>query len=273
MVAADGRVVWFYDQAAVLPDETGRPAFVQGVMLDITARMRVEQALPDSESRRLRVLEDMLRSEEAERARIAGILHDDTIQAMTAALILLDRLQRAAAGGPAERLAGAVVGARSTLAQAVDRTRRITFELRPPLLETQGLGPALGDLVKELGGMQVTLDVRVGRHPFLIEDLAYRTVAEALANAQRHSMATAVRVSLTDCPEYLDGRVTDNGRGFDVEAARDRRSAGLHRGLEAMRERVALTGGQLEVRSTPGCGATVAFRIPLQPAVRPGADP
>jgi PAS domain S-box-containing protein len=269
VVAADESVVWFWDQATVLPDEAGRPSLIQGVMLDITDRVRAEQALHASEGRRQRVLEEMLRGEEAERARIATALHDDTIQVMTASLILLDRVERAMASGAVQHLAGAVRETRDTLAQAVERTRRMTFELRPPLLETQGLGPALRDLTDQVpkeGGFTVDLDLRVGRHAFVIEDLAYRTVAESLANARRHSMATCVRVRIADTDDHLIGRIADDGRGFEVDCPTP---AGGRMGLEAMRERVALAGGRLEIRSSPGSGATIAFAIPLGPESSP----
>ena len=269
VMAADGSVLWFYDQATVLPDDEGRPSLVQGVMLDITDRVRAEQALHASESRRQMVLEEMLHGEEAERARIAMALHDDTIQVMTAALILLDRVERAVTSGSVQHLAAAVRETRNTLAQAVERTRRMTFELRPPLLETQGLGPALRDLTDQVsreGAFTVELDLRVGRHPFVIEDLAYRTVSESLANARRHSMATCVRVRIADTEEHLVGRIADDGRGFEVDGSM---LPGARMGLDAMRERVALAGGRLEIRSTPGSGATVAFAIPLGPDSRP----
>ncbi|MGN6377670.1 MAG: PAS domain-containing protein [Gaiellales bacterium] len=265
VMASDGRVMWFYDRATVLPDEHGRPNLIQGVMLDITARVRAEQALHESETRRQRVLEEMLRTEEAERARIATALHDDTIQVMTASLILLDRIERAAATGAVQNLAGAVGETRDTLAQAVERTRRMTFELRPPLLETQGLGPALHDLTEQASReaeFTVELDLRVGRHPFVIEDLAYRTVTEALANARRHSMAATVRIRILDTGQHLVGRVADDGRGFDLD---DPGLADAQMGLDAMRERVALAGGRLDVRSSSGRGATVSFAIPLAP--------
>jgi signal transduction histidine kinase len=188
---------------------------------------------------------------------------------MTASLILLDRVERAMASGAVQHLAGAVRETRDTLAQAVERTRRMTFELRPPLLETQGLGPALRDLTDQVpkeGGFTVDLDLRVGRHAFVIEDLAYRTVAESLANARRHSMATCVRVRIADTDDHLIGRIADDGRGFEVDCPTP---AGGRMGLEAMRERVALAGGRLEIRSSPGSGATIAFAIPLGPESSP----
>jgi two-component system, NarL family, sensor histidine kinase UhpB len=269
VLAADGRIVWFYDQARVLPDERGRPALIQGVMLDITDRKRVERDLGLSEARRRQVLEEMLRAEEAERARIATELHDDTIQVMTAALFLLDRLRRSGRSASPEAMAGTLDEARETLAQAVERTRRMTFELRPPLLETQGLQPAVRDLAEEAaraGRFRVELDLQVGRHPFLIEDLAYRTVAEALSNARRHAGARVVRIRLGEQDGQLCGEVTDDGQGFDVPRALDRSRMRMHLGLDAMCERVALAGGKVDLRSHPGRGTTVAFTIPLRAA-------
>jgi PAS domain S-box-containing protein len=123
IVAADGRVVWFYDRARAVSRDGGRTRNLQGVMLDITDRKVAEQALQESEARRSRVLEEMLRAQEAERARIAVDLHDDTIQVMTATLFLLDRLAWAAADGDLERIAEGSRGARDTGPDR-DRTRR-----------------------------------------------------------------------------------------------------------------------------------------------------
>jgi two-component system, NarL family, sensor histidine kinase UhpB len=266
ILAADGRTVWFNDRAATVTDAAGAPAIVQGVMLDITARRTAEGALRDSDARRQQVLEEMLRTEEAVRARIATELHDDTIQVMTAALILLDRVELAAAKEDPQRLAETVHGARDALASAVERTRRMTFELRPPLLEQHGLAAAIRDLADEAateGGFSVAVDLEVERYPFAIEDLAYRTVQEALANVRRHASANAVSVSLRAVTGELRGKVTDDGRGFDVERALDRSAMRMHLGLDAMRERVQLAGGDLSIDSRPGRGARVEFRIPL----------
>ncbi|HUZ84643.1 MAG TPA: PAS domain-containing protein [Gaiellales bacterium] len=264
IVTPDGRVHWFADQAVYIPPKDGRPEQVQGVMMDVTARKRAEQALSVSERRREQLLAEMLRAEEAERRRIAEELHDDTIQVMTAALIQIDRLTGDGAdAGPRGQVLAQV---RSTLTDAVERTRRMTFRLRPPLLEAQGLAAAVRVLaadVTEDGDLAVALDVVVPRIGSGIEELAFRTVQEALTNVVRHAAAGSARVCLSVVDQSLVGEVSDDGVGFDVAEALDRSRMRMHLGLEAMRERIYVAGGELEIHSSPGDGTAVGFRLPL----------
>ena len=219
---------------------------------------------------RRRALDDLLRAEEAERERIAMELHDDTIQVMTAALITLDRVTPAISAGDSERAIETLNLVRRTLVTAVERTRRMTFELRPPLLEAHGLQAAVRDLADEAareGGFEVDLHATVDRYPFAIEDLVYRTVQEALSNVRKHARASKVAIALQERQGSLTGWVRDDGRGFDLERALDRRRMRMHVGLDAMRERVHLAGGRLDIRSEKAAGTSVEFAIPL-PAPR-----
>jgi PAS domain S-box-containing protein len=266
MLAADGRVMWFNERAHLVNDDAGRPAAIHGVIIDITARRLAEEALRESETRRGRVLAEMLRAEEAERARIATELHDDTIQVMTAALFTLDRVPPAIAAGDSERALETLRTLRGTLVTAIERTRRMTFELRPPLLEAHGLRIAVRDLADEAsreGGFEVDLHATVDRYPFAIEDLVYRTVQEALSNVRKHAHASKVAIALHERNGNLTGWVRDDGRGFDIERALDRRRMRMHVGLDAMRERVNLAGGRLDIHSEKAVGTSVEFAVPL----------
>jgi PAS domain S-box-containing protein len=269
MHAADGRVMWFNERAHLVTDDAGRPAAIHGVIIDITARRLAEEALRESETRRGRVLAEMLRAEEAERARIATELHDDTIQVMTAALFTLDRVPRTIAAGDTERALETLGTLRRTLVSAVERTRRMTFELRPPLLEAHGLGIAVRDLADEAareGGFEVDLHASIERYPFAIEELVYRTVQEALANVRKHARASKVTIALQERNGSLTGWVRDDGRGFDIERALDRHRMRMHVGLDAMRERVHLAGGRLDIHSEKAAGTSVEFAVPLPPS-------
>ncbi len=237
-------------------------------MFDTTERHRAQEALRRSELARHEVLEAMLHSEAAARAQIAGELHDDTIQVMTAALMAVERVTIAAVGTD-QRVADALEDARATLRTAVERARRLTFELRPPLLDAQGIGAALRDLADEVGqegGFAVALAAPDGRFSYLVEDLAFRTVKEALVNARKHSQASRVEVRLWSDEAWLRGCVADDGRGFDVTRALDRSGMRLHLGLDAMHERLRLAGGDVSISSSPGKGARVDFAIPLGPS-------
>jgi signal transduction histidine kinase len=247
-------------------------SFMQAVANVLAAaihRERDRRALEQSELRRRQTLSELVRSGEEERQRIAAELHDDTIQVMTAALIILDREVRAIADGDQLRAMAAVREMRTTLHEAVDRTRRLTFELRPPVLEARGLAAALNDLLAEVGrsaGFRVRLEAATPRLAPDIESLAYRTVQELVTNARKHSHADSLLVTLQGRPDRLDVLVTDDGVGFDHDRVFIRGPLRLNFGLESSAERITLAGGDFDVVTGPGVGTTVRFSIPLAAA-------
>jgi signal transduction histidine kinase len=222
-------------------------------------------ALLDAEEQRRMVLNQMLSAEADERARIAEELHDDTVQVLTATLLSLDRQRLSGDRGSYEASAEAGRRARDTLALALERTRRLMFELRPPLLEAHGLAPAVRDLVEHANhelGLEVEVHVDVPRYVEAFETLVYRIVREAVANVRRHARAHRLEVTLTQIDGELRGTITDDGRGFDVHRALDRHRTRMHLGLDATIERIRLAGGAIDIDSTPGEGTRLEFRLP-----------
>ncbi len=246
------------------------PAGVVVSFADITDQIATEHALADSEEQRRKVTGEMLRVEAEERARIAMDLHDDTIQVLAATLVSLDRLASAIDRGDVAAGRDAAAVARSTLATALERARRLMFELRPPLLEASGLGAAITALVDQAAmdtGWSVEVEVDLPRYSPATEALVYRTVQEVVTNARKHAQASQVSVTLSERDGVVRAEVVDNGRGFELDAALDRDRMRLHLGLEALFERVRLSGGELEVRTAPGKGTAVSFRAPVYPGV------
>jgi PAS domain S-box-containing protein len=238
---------------------------VGAVLVDVTDARRAQEALRTSEAARRRLLEQMLHGEDQERARIAGELHDDVIQVMAATLMRLDQLSSRIEHGDSHAAARMVTAARDTLHRATERTRRLTFELRPQLLEGGGLQPALSDLVHlaaREGGFGWDVDVPDVRHPWAIEELVYRTVAEAVSNVRRHASASHLRVIIEERDGELRGEVVDDGCGFDARQALDVRARRLHMGLSAMTERLRLSGGTVDIDSAPGRGTRITFALP-----------
>jgi signal transduction histidine kinase len=265
-------------QALNLIHEANPVAVVLSLMVLLAVALRVtlsfrrlresEQlraALVEAEEQRRMVLNQMLRAEADERARIAEELHDDTIQVLTATLFSLDRERLAGERGDTDGAADAAAKARTTLALALERTRRLMFELRPPLLEAHGLAPAVRDLVAHANadlGLEVDAQIDVPRYTEAFETLVYRIVREAVANVRRHARARRLEVSLVHAGGELRGRVTDDGRGFDVHRALERGRAGMHLGLDATMERVRLAGGTIDIQSAPGEGTRLDFVLP-----------
>ena len=91
-----------------------------------------------------------------------------------------------------------------------------------------------------------------------VEEVVYRVAQESLQNAAKHSACSRVKLLLNSTDEFIRLSVHDNGCGFEDAAA----GKSMSFGLAGMRERAALSGGRLVVRSAPGKGATVLLELP-----------
>jgi signal transduction histidine kinase len=214
-----------------------------------------------------RELRRSIEATENERRRWARELHDETLQDLAAVRLLLGALK----GG--EELGD---GARRQLDQALEQLtvsisglRRLIADLRPAALDALGVGPALDAFAARLapvGSVEVVLDVRLAyedgrtatRLSPAVEETIYRLVQEAINNAIKHAEATRTEVTLLEDEHVVTITVTDDGRGFDP----DRSDEGF--GLVGMRERAALVGGTLEIRSALGAGTMVRAVLPAR---------
>lgn len=204
------------------------------------------------------LLDDLILSQERERARIAAGVHDDSLQAITAASLRVQHLRRRLSD-PAdveilERLD-------ESLAQAADRLRRLVFDFRPPRLSSDGLAAAAGDLLDGLAedhAIEVRVEDRLTAEPPVpTRLLLYRMLQEAVANVGKHADADRCTVVLGEQEGGYLVRVADDGVG-----AENLHTAPGHLGLVLMRERAALAGGWFRISSVPGSGTTVTFWVP-----------
>lgn len=202
---------------------------------------------------------------EQERRRWARELHDDTLQNLASLRVLLSGARRRTAGSPVS----------PTLDQSIERIdetivelRRLIADLRPAALDELGVEAALGSLSERLSVTGVDIDMYVelgstdekgGRFEPSLEDTVYRLVQESLNNAVRHGHAKRAIVEVVEEDGEIRIRVTDDGSGFDPS----RPGGGF--GLLGMRERVKLTGGRIEIRSSEQ-GTTITAALP---AIRP----
>jgi len=214
------------------------------------------------QKRRRSEVDALLNAEAEQRARIAEELHDDTIQVMVASLVEIDRVKRQLRDGRLDEAQDTLDLARDVLAAATERTRKLTFELRPQLLEAAGLRAAVGELTRQLAdhtGAEVDLHAPPGRYPSHVETLAYRTIREALINIRTHARARHAAVTIVEREGALHVEIRDDGSGFTQT------SAGLsdHFGIEISRERVEAAGGAFHIHSRPSRGTTVSFDLPL----------
>jgi signal transduction histidine kinase len=234
----------------------GGPTVRMAIITDLTERKRAE-------STRLDLMKRLLSVEDEERRRIARELHDETGQSLTALLVGLrvieQQTQRSEVREAATRL-------RRVAAQTVDNVGRLARGLHPSVLDDLGLLAAARRYVTDYAkGHGLAVDLKseglgTRRLPSLIQTTMYRILQEGLTNVARHARAARVELELRLDGGVLELRIQDDGIGFDPATAEATRT-GL--GLHGMGERVALLGGTIEIRSTPGKGTTVHARVPV----------
>jgi PAS domain S-box-containing protein len=266
MVARDGHEVWVRDDAVVSRDRRGRLTLRQGLVYDVTDQKMAEgeirrtlDRLRQTDDERRRLLSRVVAAQEEERRRIAGDIHDDSVQVMSAVGIRLEMLHRRVTD---EAQVKVIEQLQATVRTAVERLRQLMFELRPPALDRDGLVAAVRLFLERFegdGGPAFTLENRlINEHEGSTRLALYRIVQEAVTNVRKHANASTASVNF----DHRDGgtvvRVIDDGVGFD--ASQD--SPPGHLGLSAMREHAEIAGGRLTILSRPGNGTTVEVWIP-----------
>ena len=219
---------------------------------------RDEEALRGSSERIRHLGARLLHAQDSERSRIARELHDDISQQV--ALLSIDlELLLGAVQPDTEPLAGEALNRVQDLARSV---HDLSHRLHPAKLRLLGLVPALQALQRELSRSDKTIAfTHEGVPPNLPPDLTlsvYRVVQEAVQNALKHGRARTVTVDLRGGSNVLGLTVSDDGVGFDVDAA-----WGEGLGLISMGERIEAIEGTLDIRSTPGGGTGLTITVPL----------
>jgi signal transduction histidine kinase len=232
-------------------------------MCDI--RKQAGEALKNTSERCQWLSHRLLEIQETERRNLARELHDEIGQALTAVKIHLQAAQRSVTAKASPHHFDECV---RIVERALQQVRNLSLNLRPPLLDDLGLPAALRwqlDAQGRAAGLtaQFTSNALTDRlHPDL-ETICFRVAQEALTNAVRHAQAKKVSVELRQLENEVHLSIKDDGKGFDVQAARARALKGRSMGLLSMEERVMLAGGRLELDSAPNRGTRVHAVLPL----------
>jgi PAS domain S-box-containing protein len=252
----DGHYLWARVEGRFVRRD-GKPVLTVLTVWDITERKKMED--------QLHALAEKLHTiREEERTRISREIHDEFGQAMTSLKFDLALLARTI---PAERK-DALDKARGMMLyidQTIQLIRRISTELRPPILDDFGLKAAIE---WQACDFQAKTGIRCELRSNLKEELPlgkeqsisiFRIFQEALTNVARHAAATRVVVDFHKRQNRLTLKIKDNGRGITENGIIDKASLGI----TGMKERAFSRGGELDIRGMPKKGTTIQFSIPL----------
>ena len=219
----------------------------------------------------------LIASQEAERKRIAGELHDSLGQS----LVIIRNWAMLGAGqlendAPAREELDEI----NTIAsRTINEVREIAYNLGPYHLERLGFENSIRDMasrVAQSSGIAIAteLDALDGALASETQMSLYRVTQEALNNVVKHSRATETRIALKRESTGVRLTVADNGQGFDPQTSKASETLDASRpglGLKGMAERVRLLGGVLTIRSAPEQGTTVEALLPDTPENAKGA--
>ena len=245
------------------------PGLHLSAMRDVTdrnqARRETEARLRDSHEQLRRLSARSRARREEDRTRLARELHDQLGQALAGIKIDLHWIGQHVGPDREHGTVGAKVDATMRLVDdTIWRVRRLSGQLRPPVLDKLGLVAAIEWEAKEFE-RRASIRTRVqsnAEHVALDPGRAtavFRMLQEALTNVATHANATRIMVNVREANGTLALTISDNGRGISREDAGSADSLGLL----GMKERAALLGGSVEVRPNRPRGTVVLVVVPL----------
>jgi len=229
------------------------------------ARLQSDRLLNELQQAHRQLQEYASQSEELatakERNRLARELHDSVAQTLYGLTLQAEAASRKLNAGQIDEVVDYLGEIRDSAQQTLKETRLLIFELRPPILEEEGLVPALRarlESVESRSGLKTHINLQeVGRLSSGIESSLYGISNEVLNNILKHAHATEVRISLEKKDNKVILEISDNGVGFDPASVETH--GGL--GLKGMRERAEQFGGALEIQSSAK-GTKVTVEVP-----------
>jgi PAS domain S-box-containing protein len=257
-------------EAFAVPFTFDGASAVLNLVRDVTERKRAEAEKSHALQREQEALEDyahkLIASQEVERRRIAGELHDSLGQNL---LLIKNHVQQSLMSSAlAEPLREQLSSVNQLVSQAIAEVRHISHDLRPYQLDQLGLTRSLEAMIDAAGQSSgISFERKLDScDDVLIAEAAtnfYRIVQECLNNILKHAGARHVKIRLEHDIDHVRLVISDDGRGFVAPSGISRRTSG-GLGLRNMAERVRILGGTLKFNSAPGRGTNIEVLVPIR---------
>jgi len=209
------------------------------------------------------MIEATIQAQEAERQRMSRQMHDGPAQALSN-FILQSEIAMRLFDIDQEQAREELVSLKMAATSAFKQVRNFVFELRPMMLDDLGLIPTLkrySEAFKEQTEVEVDLSVSglERRLESYIEVIIFRSLQDLLGFAHREGDATSVKINMSIGENNVKISIEDNGKGFDVDEVF--KGSGIS--IKAIKDRIEMLGGFMEVESAGGNGCYFVFQIPV----------
>ncbi len=221
--------------------------------------------------------DQVIRSENEMRQKLARDLHDGPTQKVAALVMQLDYINKLLEQNPNEAKAE-LLKAREVAQQTVKEIRTSLFALRPLALETKGLSAALQqycERLREAEKVEITIDPGQfgGELDANVAATVFAIIDEAVNNARKHASGYPIFVKVMKQNSSLVATIQDRGPGFDLDQVLGSYEERSSLGLQNMRDRAKLIDGELRIESERGRGTRVTLVVPLKLVAASGTNP
>ncbi|HMH22837.1 MAG TPA: PAS domain S-box protein [Puia sp.] len=264
--AKDGSIYWVDMTIIPFLNENKQPYEYLALDTDITERKKAGELLQESYQEIRQLASHLQEIREEERSDIAREIHDELGQQLTGLKMDLSWIGKREILEQDPEISQKVVGIMDLLDTTIKTVRRIATDLRPSILDDLGLIAAIEwqsqEFQKRSGiGTEFISAMDEFKYSSIMAIGLFRICQESLTNVARHSGATNVCITLFEDNGYILLKIEDNGKGFEVQRGKDKKTLGLL----GMRERALMMGGDFTIDSQPGKGTILTVIIPLTP--------
>ena len=263
-ITKDGSTKWVHVHTSLLRDERGVPINFMGIVLDISSRKQAEYSMKEYQDQLNSLANELTLAEERERRKLASGLHDQVIQNLAMGKIILSEKLGMETS---EECRSVHEKLWKILDSTIRDSRKLIFDLSPPLLYDLGLGAAVDELGSRMGqeyGFSFEIEEK-GDCSVLEEALTvslYQMIRELLLNVVKHAKAIQVAISIVCSVGAVNIVVKDNGIGIEPSKV-----PGLFRtrdsfGLFSIHQRINSLGGSITIKTSITAGTSVTLNAP-----------
>ncbi|MCF8367663.1 MAG: PAS domain S-box protein [Bacteroidales bacterium] len=251
--------------AEVIMDEQGNPLKVIGVIQDVTERIEREKEIKNYQKSLQDLTTEISLVEEKHRKQIAANIHDHLSQSLVISRMKLSDLQKEAQN---EKFLAEIQSVIGHISSALENSRKITYELSPPILYELGLVETMYWLLEKISEeykIETEFITEIEELPLSESQLilVFRIIQEVINNTIKHAYAKKIKIHFKAISGGLDIVVSDDGKGFDVKQLSRVNVYKSGFGLFAVKERVQNLKGNFSIHSNTGEGTEVKIFVPL----------
>lgn len=261
----DGSIIETENIVTSIKNENNWYSGVVSVIRDITVRKNNEKKLREYQQSLRNLTTELSLAEEKQRKEIAANIHDHLSQLLVISKIKVSDLKNDEKSEKRQLKLSSII---NHISEALENSRRITYDLSPPILYEMGLVETMYWLTEKIEGennikVQFKTNIETIALPESTLIFMFRSIQELLYNAIKHACASSIITEFHFANNLLSVLVKDDGKGFNLLEMDKKKSATKSFGLFAVKERIKNLGGKFSIKSKEGKGTEAKIDIPI----------